>query len=70
MGNGESILIVDDDESQCRLGEWMLTKLNYRVKAVPSGEKALEYLADNNVDLIILDMIMEPCMDVYDTYRY
>ena len=69
MGNGETILVVDDEESQCRLAALMLTRLNYRVKTVESGEKALEYLANNNADLIVLDMRMEPGMDGYDTYR-
>jgi two-component system cell cycle sensor histidine kinase/response regulator CckA len=69
MGNGETILVVDDEESQCRLAALMLTRLNYRVKTVESGEEALEYLANNNADLIVLDMRMEPGMDGYDTYR-
>ena len=69
MGNGETILVVDDEESQCRLAALMLTRLNYRVKTVESGEEALEYLANNDADLIVLDMRMEPGMDGYDTYR-
>lgn len=68
-GYGETILVVDDDEDQCRLAAMMLTRLNYVVKTVESGEEALEYLADHDVDLIVLDMIMEPGMDGYDTYR-
>ena len=69
MGNGETILVVDDEENQCRLAARMLKRLNYKVKTAESGEKALEYLANNDADLIVLDMRMEPGMDGYDTYR-
>jgi len=47
----------------------MLMRLNYVVKTIGSGEEDLEYLSNNNADLIALDMIMEPGMDGYDTYR-
>ena len=69
MGNGETILVVDDEKSQCRLAALMLSRLNYRIKTVESGEEALEYLANKDADLIVLDMRMEPGMDGYDTYR-
>lgn len=69
MGYGETILVIDDEDVQCSVAEKMLTRLNYVVKTVESGEEALEYLTDHDVDLILLDMIMEPGMDGYDTYR-
>jgi DNA-binding response OmpR family regulator len=47
----------------------MLRKLNYNVSSVSSGEEALAYLKENNVDLMVLDMIMDPGMDGLDTYR-
>ena len=47
----------------------MLKALDYSVTSVSSGEKALEYLKNNSVDLLILDMIMDPGMDGLDTYR-
>ncbi len=34
-----------------------------------SGEKALEYLKENRVDLVVLDMIMDPGIDGLETYR-
>jgi PAS domain S-box-containing protein len=68
MGDGESILIVDDVKEQRELAARMLTKLNYRVTTVSSGEGAVEYLKQHAVDLIVLDMIMEPGMDGLDTY--
>jgi CheY-like chemotaxis protein len=68
MGNGESILIVDDVKEQRELAGTMLTKLNYNVVSVSSGEEAVEYLKQNAIDLVVLDMIMDPGMDGLDTY--
>jgi two-component system, cell cycle sensor histidine kinase and response regulator CckA len=68
MGDGESILIVDDVKEQRELATKMLTKLNYKVTSLSSGEEAVEYLKNNTVDLMVLDMIMEPGMDGLDTY--
>ena len=68
-GNGESILIIDDMEEQREVASAMLTKLDYSVFAVSSGEEALEYLKTNSPALLILDMIMEPGLDGLDTYK-
>jgi PAS domain S-box-containing protein len=69
MGNGQSILLVDDVAIQRELATDMLKKLNYNVESVQSGEEALLYLKDHKTDLVILDMIMDPGMDGLDTYR-
>ena len=69
MGNSESILIVDDIKEQRDLAALMLKKLNYNVESVSSGEEAVAYLKKNRIDMIILDMIMDPGMDGLDTYR-
>ena len=68
-GHGESILVVDDVESQREIASTILTKLNYRVGAVASGEEAVEYLKSKPVDVVVLDMIMEPGIDGLETYR-
>jgi CheY-like chemotaxis protein len=46
-----------------------LSRLGYSVTAVSSGEEAIEYLKSNTMDLLVLDMIMEPGMDGLETYR-
>jgi PAS domain S-box-containing protein len=68
-GNGEAILVVDDVEEQREIATTMFQRLGYSVSAVSSGEEALEFVKKNEVDLIVLDMIMDPGMDGLDTYR-
>jgi DNA-binding NtrC family response regulator len=69
MGNSESILVVDDIREQREIAESLLSRLNYKVSAVSSGEAAIEYLKVNSADLLILDMIMDPGMDGLDTFK-
>ena len=47
----------------------MLDKLGYKTKAVSSGEEAVEYLKENTVDLLLLDMIMDPGINGRETYE-
>jgi signal transduction histidine kinase/CheY-like chemotaxis protein len=68
-GDGESILVVDDVKEQREIAGNILTALGYGVVTAQSGEKAIEYLKSKSVDLVILDMIMDPGIDGYETYR-
>jgi PAS domain S-box-containing protein len=69
MGRGEAILVVDDVQGQRDLAAEMLRNLNYHVAGVSSGEEAVAYLKEHKVDLMVLDMIMDPGMDGLETYR-
>jgi len=69
MGKGESILVVDDVKEQREIATKILKKLGYSVSTISSGEEAVDYLKDNSVDLLILDMIMDPEIDGLDTYK-
>jgi two-component system, cell cycle sensor histidine kinase and response regulator CckA len=69
MGKGELILVVDDVKEQRDLAADMLRALNYNVASVSSGEDAVAYVKDHDVDLMVLDMIMDPGMDGLDTYK-
>jgi PAS domain S-box-containing protein len=69
VGSGESILIVDDIKEQLEITSKILSKLGYSVKTASSGEEAIEYLTNETVDLVILDMIMTPGIDGLETYR-
>jgi len=68
-GDGETVLVVDDMESQRKISCHMLDKLGYKTKAVSSGEEAVEYLKDHAVDLVLLDIIMDPGINGCETYE-
>ncbi len=69
MGNGESMLVVDDMPEQRELACTILKKLGYSVCSVPCGEEAVEYLRYKRADMVILDMIMDPGIDGLETYK-
>ncbi len=69
LGNQEKILVIDDILEQREIAATILSKLNYSVTTVSSGEEAVEYLKENSVDLIVLDMIMDPGIDGLETYK-
>ncbi|MCX5813316.1 MAG: response regulator [Proteobacteria bacterium] len=68
-GKGESILVVDDVEKQRQMVSMILTTLGYSVSTVSSGEEAVEYTKNNQIDLIILDMVMDPGIDGLETFK-
>ncbi len=67
-GKGESILVIDDVAGQREIATSLLRALGYSVHEVPSGEEAVEYVRAHPVDLLILDMIMDPGIDGLETY--
>jgi len=69
MGREETLLVVDDIQGQRELAKTMLSSLNYKVTCVSSGEEAVKYVKANKVDLVLLDMIMDPGIDGMETYR-
>jgi ligand-binding sensor domain-containing protein/signal transduction histidine kinase/ActR/RegA family two-component response regulator len=68
-GNGEIILVVDDEKEQREIASLALSDLGFKVVTAASGEEAIEYLKANSVDLLMLDMIMEPGIDGCETYK-
>ncbi len=62
------ILIVDDEEMIRRVLEKQLTAEGYRVRSASSGEQALAILAQENFDLVLLDVMM-PRMSGYELCR-
>jgi signal transduction histidine kinase/CheY-like chemotaxis protein len=68
-GSGELILVVDDVKEQREIATHILTKLGYSVTSVSSGIEAIEYIKQNLVDMVVLDMIMDPGIDGLDTYK-
>ena len=47
----------------------MLNTLGYVTDVVSSGEDAVDYIRNNSPDLLVLDMIMEPGIDGFETYK-
>ncbi len=68
-GNGESILIIDDEMLQQDIALQLLGSLGYKVVMASSGEEAIRYLEKHPVDLLIIDMLMPPGMNGYQTYK-
>jgi PAS domain S-box-containing protein len=64
----ETILVVDDDETQREVSTRLLTTLGYKVTACDGGRKALAMLASRPFDLLVLDMIMPHDIDGTETY--
>ncbi len=69
QGSSQKILIVDDVKEQRQIAAASLKKLGYHTVEMKSGEDAVAYLKQNHVDLILLDMIMDPGIDGLETYR-
>jgi CheY-like chemotaxis protein len=65
----ERVLVVDDMPEQREVARRVLTKLGYQVTTADGGERALEWLAGHEADLLVLDMIMSPGIDGCETWR-
>ena len=68
-GSGERILVVDDIAEQRHIAVQMLRRLNYTPMAVDSGEAAVSFVREKDVDLLLLDMIMPPGIDGLETFK-
>jgi adenylate cyclase len=68
MAEDETVLVVDDLPQNIRLLEAILAPRGYRVASASSGREALERLAAEPVDLVLLDILM-PEMDGYEVCR-
>jgi class 3 adenylate cyclase/CheY-like chemotaxis protein len=62
------VLVVDDQPQNIRLLEAILTPRGYDVLTASSGEEALKVIADSDVDLVLLDIVM-PGLDGYEVCR-
>ncbi len=69
IGNNEHILVVDDESQLRDIASKMLRLSGYRVDSVGSGELAIDFIKKNSVDLLVMDMLMEPGINGYQTYK-
>ncbi|MDQ6957611.1 MAG: response regulator [Mariprofundaceae bacterium] len=60
LGQGETILIADDEELVREAACEVLSKIGYKVKTVVNGEDAVQCLQEfkDDIDLALLDLIM------------
>ena len=65
----ERVLVVDDVAEQRAIATQMLRKLGYDAVAVAGGEEAVAFLKTGTVDILVLDMVMDPGIDGCETYR-
>lgn len=61
----EKILVVDDDINLCKILTEELSDVGYQAKYLTGGTEALEFLNNNTVDLLLLDLNM-PGVDGFD----
>ncbi len=62
------IVVVDDDVTNLKMAGLILSKQHMRVTALKSGRALLDFIRDNQPDLILLDIRM-PEMDGFETLR-
>ncbi len=59
QGNGETVLVVEDDPDVLNLVDILLANLNYRTVRASTGQEALDTLNGNErPDLILTDVIL------------
>jgi len=63
----EKILVVDDQPRVVRLVSEVLGAVGYRVVAATGGEAAIELVALEQPDLVLLDILLPPGIDGYET---
>ena len=68
-GQGQRILIVDDLANQRKIAGTILKNLGYQVFAVADGMEAMAFVRENPMDLLVLDMVMEPSISGLETYQ-
>ena len=69
MSYMSKILIVDDEPRMCDSLKALLSGQSYDIHTGNSGREAIEYLAGNSFDLVLLDMVM-PDMDGFQVMDY
>ena len=67
--NTPARLLTVDDDPVLRVHVTSSLKKFYEVKSVSSAKEAMDYLSQNNVDLLILDVCM-PEMDGIEFYKW
>ena len=67
-GNGEHILVIDDESHMRDIACQMLESCSYQTSTAKSGEQAIAAVKRAKPDLILIDMLMPPGMNGRETY--
>lgn len=63
----KKILVIDDESINIKLVQFGLQSEGiYQIASAESGEEGIDYVKENDVDLILLDLMM-PGMDGFET---
>ena len=68
-GRGETVLVVDDSKEQRLIAADILSHLGYKAITLATGEAAVDFLRYSTVDLVILDMLMDPGISGLETFK-
>lgn len=68
-GNGEKILVIDDEEVQLDIAKSLLSEINYDVEGTSDVENINSILESFDPDIVLLDMILGEDKDGYDVYK-
>jgi PAS domain S-box-containing protein len=68
VGNGERVLLVDDEEFILETAREALFDAGYRVFTAERGEAALDRIEEDEIDIVVTDLRM-PEMDGFDLIR-
>ncbi len=63
------VLVIDDEQSICKLLEIALTRSGFRVDMAAGGQEGIDKFDSNAYDLVITDVLM-PDMDGYQVVNY
>ena len=69
QGNGETILVVDDEPALRELAQEILSMAGYRILLANDGDNAMDVLAANAIDCVLSDVVM-PNIDGYQLARH
>ena len=68
-GNGQCVLLAEDDPALRRYLEVVLQRAGYRVVSAADGLQAMKFLLSATVDVVVTDAVM-PNFDGYELCRF
>jgi two-component system, sensor histidine kinase and response regulator len=63
-----TVLVVDDNNENLKVVGGFLKTFDYKIAFATNGKEAMDILADTNIDLILLDIMM-PGMDGFEVCK-